>query len=418
MCLAPPARALDLEQVFSEVATANPSLAAQQSEAAAARARARRVGAWDAPMLEISAINVPVSGGFDRDPMTMRMLGVEQRVDVFGARGLARRAAQGDARALEATTDGTRWNRFAEAWQAYGDAYFAAQRVAGARAHRSVADHMVAAARARYEAGHGRLDDLLRAEAERARVAVDAATFGAEEQTARARLDALRGRESGASLDSLAAPPEWLAADSAAGWHDAVVSHPRLRALREREDARRMAADAARRMVWPELTLRAGYGFRSTLADGTPQDDMWSAGVGFMLPLGTGSRQGADADEMTAMAQGAASERRGEALDLSSDLAAMRAQAAAAVRIVKLLSDTVLVAQRRALEASWSAYESGSSDLSGVLDSAHASYQEELDITRAHQELARTLARLLAVTARGDLLGVRIPPISTEGRQP
>jgi hypothetical protein len=53
-----------------------------------------------------------------------------------------------------------------------------------------------------------------------------------------------------------------------------------------------------------------------------------------------------------------------------------------------------------------------------VLESAHASYAVELDVTRARQELARTLARLLAVTARGDLLGVRVPPSAGEGRQP
>jgi outer membrane protein TolC len=416
-CVAAPAGAVDLEQVLAEVAAANPALAAQQSEVAAARAHARRVGAWDAPMLELSAVNVPTSGGFDQDPMTMRMLGVEQRVDVFGARGLARRAAQGDARAAGAQAGAARWDRFADAWEAYGDAYFSAQRAAGALAHRAVADHMVAAARARYEVGRGRLDELLRAEAERARLAADGATFDAEEHSARARLDALRGREPGARADSLAAPPEWLAADSAAGWRDVIGAHPKLLALREREAARRTAADAARRMVWPELSLHAAYGFRQTLADGTPQDDMWSAGVEFMLPLGTGSRQGAEAAEMSAMADAAALERRGEALDLGADLATMRGQAAAARRVVRMLADTVLVAQQRALAAAWSAYESGSTDLSGVLEAAHASYAVELDVTRARQELARTLARLLAVTARGDLLGVRVPPPG-EGRQP
>jgi outer membrane protein TolC len=417
-CAAAPAGAVDLEQVLAEVAAANPALAAQQSEVAAARAHARRVGAWDAPMLEISAVNVPTSGGFDQDPMTMKMLGVEQRVDVFGARGLARQAAQGDARAAGAVAGAARWDRFADAWEAYGDAYFSAQRAAGTLAHRAVADRMVAAARARYEVGRGRLDELLRAEAERARLAADGATFDAEERSARARLDALRGREPGARADSLAAPPEWLAADSAAGWRDVIDTHPKLLALREREAARRTAADAARRMVWPELSLHAAYGVRQTLADGTPQDDMWSAGVELMLPLGTGSRQGAEADEMSAMADAAALERRGEALDLGADLATMRGRAAAAHRVVRMLADTVLVAQQRALAAAWSAYESGSTDLGGVLEAAHASYAVELDVTRARQELARTLARLLAVTARADLLGVRVPATAGEGRRP
>ncbi len=416
-----PARALDLEQVFAEVAGGNPSLVSRQHEAAAAQAHARRAGAWDAPMLELSAVNVPVGGGFDQDPMTMRMVGLEQQVDLFGVHGLERRAAEGDARAAAAAADDTRWQTLADAWESYADAYFASERAAAARGHHEVMDRMWAAARARYETGHGRLDDLLRAEAERARIAADAATFAAEETSARARLDALRGREPGtpgAPVDSLAAPPEWLAPDSAAAWSDAIAAHPRLRVLAERETARRTAASAARRTTWPELTVRGAYGFRSELSGGIPQDDMWSAGVGFTLPIGTGSRQGAEADESAAMADAMAAERHGEALDMAAELLALRARAGAERRIVRLLADTVLTAQHRALDAAWSAYESGTTDLGGVLETAHASYSEELEVTRARQDLARTLARLLAMTARGELLGVRVPPAVRGGGRP
>src|SRR5262245_776628 len=70
--------------VLAEVDAANPMLAAGRHESSAARARARRAGAWDAPMLELAAENVPVSGGFDMDPMTMKVVGLEQKLDVFG----------------------------------------------------------------------------------------------------------------------------------------------------------------------------------------------------------------------------------------------------------------------------------------------------------------------------------------------
>src|SRR5205814_2116855 len=113
--------ALALENVFAEVGAANPSVAAGRHESTAAWARARRAGAWDAPVLELAAENVPVSGGFDQDPMTMKVVGLEQRLDVFGARALARRAAEGDARAAQAAVDDTRWQRFGDAWIAYAD---------------------------------------------------------------------------------------------------------------------------------------------------------------------------------------------------------------------------------------------------------------------------------------------------------
>ncbi len=421
----PHARALDLEQVFAEVDASDPALAAHRHMARAARARQARAGAWEAPMLELMAENVPVGGGFDMDPMTMRVLALEQRVDVFGARGLARRAAGRDVQAANASADGRRWERFAEAWRAYAGAWHAGQRAQAARDHRGVMLRMVAAARARYESGRGRLQDLLRAEAERARLAGDAATFEAEAFAAHATLAALRGREPGAAADSLAAPPEWLAPDSADAWRDVALSHPRVRAAAEREAGQRGAAASMRRMGWPELTLRASYGYRSDLAGGTmshgaslPQDDMWSAGVGVMLPIGNGSRQGAEAAEMTAMADASAAERRATSLALAAETGALRARAQAARRMATLLADTVLVSQRRALAAAWSGYESGGDDLSGVLAAAHASYAEEIDVTRARQELAETLAQLLAVTARPELFGVRVPGTSGSGRKP
>jgi outer membrane protein TolC len=109
------------------------------------------------------------------------------------------------------------------------------------------------------------------------------------------------------------------------------------------------------------------------------------------------------------MADAAHAERRATTLELESELASLRARAGAAQRTVALISDTVLVAQRKALAASWSAYETGANDLISVLDAAHASYAEELEAARAHQDLAQTLARLLAVTARPELVGVSVP---------
>src|SRR5262245_10752832 len=112
------AGALELERVLTEVGAADPMLAAGRHESSAAWARARRAGAWDAPMLELAAENVPVTGGFDMDPMTMKVIGLEQRVDLFGARSLARKAAEGHARGAEASADDLRWRRLGEAWAA------------------------------------------------------------------------------------------------------------------------------------------------------------------------------------------------------------------------------------------------------------------------------------------------------------
>lgn len=397
-----------LEQVLADVSAADPAIAVQRHEVAAAAARARRAGAFDPPMLELMIENAPVGGRLDMDPMTMRVVGVEQRVVVSGARGLARCAARSEVVAQQAMADDTRWQRLSLAWQAYADAYWAGQRFDAAAGHRTIMVRMAAAARARYESGRGRLEELLRVEAERARIEADAIGFEAEVRGARARLGELLGEGGEVETFTLVEPRTTLAPDSAAGWAQVAAGHPRVRMSVARERARRDEAAAMRRMVWPDLTLRASYGHRSDLMDGTPQHDMWSAGVGLMLPIGTGSRQGADAAGMTAMAEAARAEARAQSLAVEREWRTLRAEARAAERTATLLEDTVAVADRRVLAAAWSSYETGRTDLAGVFEAAHALYAEELEVTRARQAQARASARLLAITARGDLVGVRI----------
>jgi outer membrane protein TolC len=415
----PRAHALGLAQALAEVDAADPGLASHRDMARAARSRAVRTGAWDAPMLDLMLENVPVSGQFDMDPMTMKVVGFEQRLDVFGSRGLSRRAAERDAGAADASAEAMRFERLGMAWDAYAAAWSAGERAAAAREHGDVMNRMVAAGRARYESGRGRLDDLLRVEAERARVLTDAVRFEAEELAARARLDALRGREPGGPSEPLEAPTGALAADGDAAWAGLADAHPRVRAAGEREAARRASVQAMNRMGWPELTVRASYGFREDLQGGAVmQDNMWSAGVGVMLPIGNDRRQGAEAAEMSAMADAAAAERRAESLAIRAEVEALRARARADQRAVALLTDTVLVAQQRALAASWSAYETGGTDLAGVLDAAHMSYTQELEAVRTREDLAMTLARLLVMSARPALVGLELPAPDASRRKP
>src|SRR5687767_13729114 len=82
------AKGLDLQAALREVASANLTIAARREMVEAARRRIAPARAWQSPMVEIGVINVPTSGRFDMDPMTMKMVGIEQRVPVFGANRL------------------------------------------------------------------------------------------------------------------------------------------------------------------------------------------------------------------------------------------------------------------------------------------------------------------------------------------
>src|SRR5262249_21962321 len=159
------------------------------------------------------------------------VLGLTQTVPVFGAKGLERKSARAAATAAEAGAEQARNEALGDTWRAYADAYYAAELAKLADTHHAVIDRLVESARVRYEAGRGRLEDVLRTQAERATLGVDVTTFHAEAAGARARLDALRGV--GVSEDTLASPPATAVPDSSAPWLAAIAdSHPRLREAR------------------------------------------------------------------------------------------------------------------------------------------------------------------------------------------
>ncbi len=416
LMLAPPAAsALDLPGVFREVAGANPTLESRRARVEAARHRIGPAGAWAPPMLELGAMNVPTSGRFDQEPMTMKTVGLMQRVPVSGTNGLSRRSAGAAAAAEGAGLETTTYALFGMAWEAYADAWYAGALESLSLAHRDDMERLVRSARARYESGNGRLDDLLRAQAEQAQTLADLAAFQAGQEGARARLAALMGREAAATGESLAAPPEVALprdADVLATVNDA---HPRLRELSEQADHWRLAARAARRSLLPDLQLGVSYGAREPIM-GRDQSDMWSAKVGLALPVFAAQRQLAEGAERDARARASEDDLRAASLDLEQQLRSTLALAHSARRTVTLMADTVVTVQRRAVAASWSAYDAGATDLWRVLEATHALYVQEVALVRARRQFARTEAKLLALTADGTIFGMSLPGLEGEKR--
>jgi outer membrane protein TolC len=413
---APVSAALDIETVMREAAATHPRVAARRALADAARARASTAGAWESPLVELGVENVPQGGGFDRDPMTMKVVGVVQRIPLN--RVDHRAEAQGERAELEMVRV-TRNQIMGEAFAAYAAAFHAGERASRAEAHRALMDRLVQAARARYESARGRLEDVLRAEAERGRLLADVANFRAEERAARARLDALRGGPV-PSGGALATPPRAAVPEDGQVWLAAVTAdQPRLRELEARAESYRLGGASARRWAWPDLELRGFWGLRGALADGSStahggpavedQDDMFSATVAFKVPLFAGQREIAEGREMDAMARVAEAERWQALLALRQEVTEAHAMALAAQQAAALLADTVLVVQRRALDASWAAYGSGASDMWRALEAAHALYGEEIALERTREGLAGAQGRLIALTGRGDLVGVSLP---------
>jgi len=107
----------DLNLSLDEIATAmGCALGTVKSTLHAAHARLALDIEDEIPEVEAGVVNVPTTGRFDQDMMTMKMLGVSQRVPLFGANGLARRAAREAAAAEGAAAAMSHYELFGAAW--------------------------------------------------------------------------------------------------------------------------------------------------------------------------------------------------------------------------------------------------------------------------------------------------------------
>src|ERR1700675_3047034 len=99
---APAAADPQLAALLAEAAANNPDIKAARRELDAARHRISPAEALDDPMLEAGVVNLPAQSlSFSREDMTMKMIGVTQRLPYPGKRALRRDLAKKEADAAE-----------------------------------------------------------------------------------------------------------------------------------------------------------------------------------------------------------------------------------------------------------------------------------------------------------------------------
>ena len=227
--------------------------------------------------------------------------------------------------------------------------------------------------RARYAAGMGTQQDVLRGQSERTRLLQQRRRDEAAEAAALVEVRRLLDRDAdahvvtasrlvpGAPLD---VPPE------AETLGKAVEATPEIRdaaALRERS---RLAGDLARRGTQPDFVVSAAYMNRGSLPL------MWSAGVGFSVPLFSGARTRPLAAEAGGLEESAATSEtalRAIARARASERLIRMRQLAAEAR---LDAEGVLVQDRLAVDAALASYRTGAVPFVTVLEALGTFYQD------------------------------------------
>jgi outer membrane protein TolC len=329
----------------------------------------------------------------------MIMVGLTQTFPAPGVLAAREQSMAAQANQEEAMAGDRARTILREAGNAFSDYQESTARHRVHGAHLRIARHLFDVAEARHASG-GSLTDVMRTQVELSRIEADVVTDATLIESARAHLNALLGREPGASLGApLASEPMIPAWDVATLVTKARASRPELKQAEAEREAKEYAVKAAEReATWPSFTVGALY-FPPT--DAVPQH-----GYGGLLSMSLPWLWGAAAHRKHAEREmlGAARTNVDAArIPIDAEVVTAEARARSAAYRLQVLRDRTLPASQRSLEIAQAGFETGRTDLMTVLDARRLVVDVESDVVMARTDLDHALTDLEAA------VGTEIP---------
>jgi outer membrane protein, heavy metal efflux system len=422
-----------LSRLIAQAIGANPAIQAAQHRVDAARARVSPAGLPPDPMFMAGIQNValgrePVTvsehgttGPGLPDPMTMKMVGVEQTLPYPGKLSLNRAAAMHDAESARASLDGARLQVTRDVEDAYFELAFVDQADSIVARNRDVLASLIGVTEARYGVGTSGQQDVLKARVEAARLAETATTLDARRRAALARLNATLDRSSNTPVDrpqipdaiaraavsnspqdihfasaALGAPAADSPLPSLAALQDmALRENPDLRAQNATIAAEAARVELARKAFLPDIDFTVQYGHR---ANGIP--DMMTATVSVPIPIFKIRKQDAGVVEADAQLVALESDRAQKQNEVLADVARLDAALEQSRTQLALYVKALLPEARATLASATANYQVSRVDFLTVLDAQATVFNYETEYFRSLSDFARNLAELQRVVGR------------------
>ena len=394
-----------LKELISEALKNSPEIKAAFNEKEAARLRISPAGALDDPMLEAGVINAPLSGStFRREDMTMKMLGLSQRLPYPGKRALRRDVAAKDAESVEQGYRET-LNRVArEVKVAYYDLALAAESARLIRDTTLVLEQFLRIAESRYTVGQGTQADVFKAQTQRAKMSEELLRMEREIPVMEAELVKLLGR-TGTTAPIRAPLPQLqeTAFDLGALRETALRQRPQLLALRTLVDKNAAAIELVRKDYYPDFEVRLSYGQRDNMLDGTKRPDMASLTVAINLPIWGEDKIDPRIAEARAMRDQAQSMYQAQQNETFAKLRQQVATAEQSRASARLFDTAILPQAALTVESTLSAYRVSRVDLLTLLDSQMSLFNFRIGRAAAVVNLNKALAEIELLTGAGQI---------------
>ena len=384
---------LRLADAVALARAANPSLQEARLRADAAAARVSQAGAWPDPQLAFGLMNRRVSDlGNSADPMSKNAIQLTQTFRWPGKLGFGEERVEHLAAAERLDAEEAERRLVARVAAVYYELAYLDRSLAVMQETRDLLRDFQRITSAMYSVGDALQQDVLQAQVSVAQMSEDITVAEQDRLAMAARLNALLGRAATAEVGALAlsAPgAEPSAVDEL--MQLASENRPALAAARQRVLAAESAYRAARRAVYPDITLMLEYGQRPDYPD------LASLMVGISLPLWAGSRQLPLRDEWQAEQAARASRELELYNETFARLAELRAEAVRARNLAALYSTSILPQARAAVESALSAYRVGRVDYISLLNNEMTVNRYQVELVRLTAEYHRVVAEIEAI---------------------
>lgn len=393
--------AMPLKPLVVEALQNNPDIQAAKQELEAAQSGILPAAALDDPMLEAGVVSLPTTLRFDQEPMTMRMIGIGQRLPYPGKRGLRREVAEKEAEAAGHRYQETINRIIRDVKVAYFDLALNLESARLVGENKQILEQFLKTAEIQYAVGKGQQADVLKAQIELARMEDELIRLARERRLIEAELNRALGRTTDSPLPSpefLRQPEIALSLDALR--EDARIHRPKLRALQSMIDRGAKLIELARKDYYPDFDVRFSYGQRDTLEGGMRQDDMLSFTVAINLPVWREIKLDPRVAEAEAKRTQVLSMYEAELNELDSRLRQEVANAGQSLKSAKLYETGILPQAKIAVEAALAAYRVGRVDFLTLLDNQMTVFNYELSHASAITSYNKALAEIEFITGK------------------
>jgi outer membrane protein TolC len=398
-------RDAQLQELIAEAARNSPEIRAAGNERLAAQHRVSPAGALDDPMLEAGVINAPLaSQTFRREDMTMKMLGLSQKLPYPGKRDLRRDFAAKDAESVAYAYQETVNRVLKDVKTAYFELAFVAESARLVEKNRQALEQFLKISESRYSVGQGNQADVLKAQTQLSRMADELIKLARERRVIEAELTRALGRRPDfapplpAALRLQEAPLQFEAL-----LETALRDRPQLLGLRSLVERGGKAVDLARADYYPDFDMKFSYGQRDRTLEGMRRDDMVSFTVGINLPVWRESKRDPRVAEAVAMRNQAMDVYQAQLNEVSSKLRQQVANAEQSLKSARLYETGILPQARLTVESSFAAYRVNRVDFLTLLDNQMTVFNYEVSYASALSSYNKALAEIDFVIGKSGL---------------